>query len=116
MVYAVLVIENYWDTWEAVAELAKKNPEEKWPTHNCKEMEKVTYAYGNLTRPTAQARYHEIRDRVQGLMDSTDKKKNYSDKFMAYHSSHRKMASKKRPFDCACGELSEQVYETGFLS
>ena len=117
MVYAGVVIENYWDTWDAMTAYTKEKPGKKWPNHDSKELESVAYAYGSLSRPAAQARYHEIRDRVQGLMDSTDKKKNYSDKFMAYHSSHRKMAtSKKCPFDCACGELSEQVYETGFLS
>jgi hypothetical protein len=117
MVYAVVVIENYWDTWDAMAAYAKENPDKKWPNHDSKELENVTYAYGSLSRPAAQARYHEIRDRVQGLMDSTDKKKNFSTEFMAYHSSNRKMASRKRSLDCAYfEELSEPVYETGFLS
>jgi hypothetical protein len=69
MVYAVVVIENYWDTWDAMAAYAKENPDKKWPNHDSKELENVTYAYGSLFRPAVQACYHEIRDRVQGLMD-----------------------------------------------
>jgi hypothetical protein len=116
MVYALIVVENYWDTWEAMAKYAKANPDKKWLNHDCKEMEAVTYAYGSLSGPTAQARYHEIRDRVQTLMDTVEKKQQFSKKFMDYHTSNRKKASKKRSLDCAFEELSQPVYELGFLS
>jgi hypothetical protein len=80
--FMVLLFENYWDIWVAVAEEGKKNPHHKLKKHSQVE---ARQCYGLLSQPRGQKRLSEIRSRVKTLLAEESEKRDSFNRMFAAH-------------------------------